>query len=874
MKKSIAFVLLMTMSFSMTACQSQPGQPGTPGGGEPVAQGPTLEEISANPFSMEYDYSEEQITSLTENDTMDVVGLAGPLYVGRSDYAHQPALQKFHDMKLALVDEIVVGAEKLNTDAEAYATELKTLKDQYVDFLGATLEKNNKLAKQMKELSKDIIAPEVKYVSNFAQFRSVEIASGDEAVKALTQYQKTYLAMDSVFELTRDTAQTVNGLLALEKALGASENSEMQAIGTQIEPAVSAGVDALGEKLVALQTQAAELDLKLKRIDTAEYYLGLASLQYMEEELARLQPMVDGLEPNGELLAQEDVDFIKEMAGYYGQLIAEMKENLNQVDKSTLLAAVRDEVGGGFRLVPVAYAEEKGYLESTKDMFVFIGEGTGEGLVDLAKFGWSATKSTYNAATTVAGVTLDTLAAGTKSGADVIYGVANGNSASEIKDSIAGNFKKIGENYQAGTSGSEILKTGHGYFEGAEKAGGELTEGAVEQVMGKGWTSWMAGHAGRLTVNIFTSFGKGITRVADKQATAGEIAEGALDIGLSFIGGSKVIMSGSQFAKGAKESMKLFGKKGINFLGKILHGGDLKSLKGITAELLTKTKLTPSEVTKLLSNSMSVEIKEMIVGELKETGKRINKEILDLLAKSGRTVLSNATGGARQAFKEFVGESFERSLTGVKDAIVSALGHSLGGYVDNLLATAADDMIKLIVKDYIDKGKIPGVSVAPELKDLAGKWSEGSMTVTDVITTEEFRKQAEAEGCDLSEVEKQKGVKQGMSLTLNPTSETGGDFVMQLADGDPQSFPFTYEDGVIKGSKTEQEAKMSVDMNVSEENGKFKTEGAMEIDFGNGGLKIMADTSAEKAMPAPAATSASTAPAAPASANASGTAGI
>lgn len=834
----------MTTLFSLTACQSLPGQPGEP----------TLEEISANPFVQQYDYSEGQIISLTENDTLDVVAMAGPLYLGRSDYPHQPALKKFREMKAVLVGEIISAVSQLEADAESYSAGLKTLKDQYVDFLGATLEQNNKLARQMKDLAKDVVVSEVRYVSDFAQFRSiVPDLAADEAVKAHLQYQQVYLALDGVAALTEDTAQTVNGLLALEKALETSDSLEMQAIGGKIESAVADSVDELGEKLVALQEEALQINFLLKRIETAEYYLGLASVQYLEEELSALKPLLAGMETNGELLAQEDLDFIKELAGSYELMIGEMKEALGGIDQNSLLVAVRTREGGEFRLVPVAYAQEKGYLESTKDMFVFIGQATGEGLSDLGKFTWETTKSTYNAATTVAGVTLDTLAAGTKSGADIIYGVANGNSAGEIGDSIKDNFKKIKDNYDAGASGSEILRTGREYFEGAEKVGGEVSEAAVEQVMGKGWTSWMAGHAGRLTVNIFTSFGKGVTRVADKKATAGEIAEGALDIGMSFIGGSKAIMSGSQVFKGSKESLKLAGKKGINYLGKILHGGDLKKLKGITAELLSKTKLTPSEVTKLLSNSLSVEIKEMIMEELKATGKRLNKEILDLLAKSGKTILSNATSGARQAFKDFVREGFENSLNGVKDAIVAALGKSVGGYIDNLLATATDDMIKAIVKDYIDKGKIPGVSVAPDLKDLAGTWSAGSMTVTEVEISEAFRKQAEAEGCDLSEVENQKGKKQEMSLTLNPKTETAGEVILKFADGDAQTFPFTYEDGVIKGEMNEKEAKLSVDMNVSEEDGKYRTEGGLNIDYGNGGVKIKAETSAEKAKPAPAA---------------------
>ncbi len=848
MKKKISFVLFLTMIFMMTGCQNIPGLPAELGGGVQQPKEPTLEEIAAKPFTMEYDYSETQIKSLTENDTMNSIAVAGPFYAGNANYT-QPGLKKFQEMKIVLVDEIMKNVEQLNIDSVAYATELKTLKNKYIDYLGQTLELNNKLGKQLKEVAKVLIEPEVKYVTNFVHFDSIDIAAITQpTTSALMKYQKTYLALENVDLLSLDTAETVGGLMNLQTALQKSSLQPMKDLAAVLEKDVPGQVDLLGEKLLAIQQKQQEINVMLKRINTAEYYMGMASVQYVEENLATLQPQIDSLAPKGDLTA-DDVAFVKALAKSFGDFNNDIKQQLAQVDQKELLAFADEEAQGG--LIPVAMAEEPGYAQKALEILKGVGKSGVQGTKSLGAFTWKAATAGYNTATTVIGVELDTLGAHTKSAADVIYGVANGNSVKEIVTEIGGNYKKIGDNFKAGKSGSETLKTATGYFDAVEKGTGKAAESAVESVMGKGWSSWLAGHAGEMTANLFTSLGKGITKVANTQSTTGEIVEGTLDIGLSFIGGSKVLVSGSQFAKGSKEALKLFGEKGVNFIGSSLFKGDVKAIKGLTNEILKNTKLTPEQVTKLVTNAIDIEIKEAITREIAATSKAINQKFLDLLKKSGQTVMKNSTAGAKEAYKEFVETAFENTLKGYKDSLIAVLGKDFTTYIDNLVANKADDLFKEMTKDFIDKGIIPGINTAPDLKDLAGKWGDGSMIISDVETTEAFRAQAQKEGCDISEIEKQKGKKQALAISMEPTSETGGNLILKFGDGDSKSVPFTYEEGNIVASFSEKDASVSINMNVTEENGVYKNTGGMEINYGRGGLKIKADVSASKEVPKP-----------------------
>ena len=141
----------------------------------------------------------------------------------------------------------------------------------------------------------------------------------------------------------------------------------------------------------------------------------------------------------------------------------------------------------------------------------------------------------------------------------------------------------------------------------------------------------------------------------------------------------------------------------MNFLDRVAKNADLAKLKDVSASLLSKKKLTPGEIQKLISNAAKIEADEALKQSLLAVNEAVNKEFIDLIAKAGATLKSNATAGVKQSYKEFTQEVFKESLQGYKEALVKVLGNGFSEYVDNLVANKADDMFKVMVKEYVDR---------------------------------------------------------------------------------------------------------------------------------------------------------------------------
>ena len=147
------------------------------------------------------------------------------------------------------------------------------------------------------------------------------------------------------------------------------------------------------------------------------------------------------------------------------------------------------------------------------------------------------------------------------------------------------------------------------------------------------------------------------------------------------------------------------------------------------------------------------------------------------------------------------------------------------------------------------------VTFAPSLKDLVGKWPDGQLTITDVVAPpdlkEKMKGNKDAEGCDFSiDLTALKGKTVPIELDLAAQDDKNGTLSLVSKGSQPTAIPFTYENGVIRGSTTMKGAAIDLNLTVTDTDSKnFGLSGSININYQNGLVKITTSVTDSKAKP-------------------------
>lgn len=715
MKKFSASLLLFVMIFSLTACESKPASNNNASPGQVSA----VPENAMN-FEQPSPATEAEIAYYTQNDTFNTLTDSSPYYMGNRP-STLPGLVAFDKLKKAKIDEAIGLTKELYAAADKLREELAPFKGAYLDLLGTAREQEKKLNSFSLQTGGQIaesLAQESGIKANYESISTSAVTNPQAA--SLLEYQKTYLAAAYAEALINDANSFLTNAAALDAALSTNTNptikTALAAFNLEMEK-----ISAIQPDFRTVIEKSAYLDTALRQIETGDYYLAQATIAFMQSQMPELKAKAASIQPS-ETLTQENIEAIGEYVEVVSDFAGQMETQMMQIDTSHLipaekLAALSAEPVVNPWGIETAFAamgpsESEKLLSAYKAMDSDAPSTTSKiagTLKDVASTTWSGIKSGFSKAQTVAGVTLDTVGAIVKTPMDVYHGYNENNSVSDVAGTIAGNFKQIKKNYDTDSSGSQILKDAGGYLKAAEKTAGEGAEALTEKLIGKGWTSWIAGNVASTTVGLFTGLGKGIYKVADKQATAGQMVEGMLDIGLSLIGGSKVIIKGSQALSGGKELAKWSAEKAFNFvrrMGTKLEAGELRTM---TAQLLQNAKLTPNQVMKLISNSLEMEGNAALAAELKTISATLDGQFTSMIKEGIATVLKNAKSVPGTSYANWVQKSFDVSIKGLKEALVTRLGASYTAYIDNIIAAKMNGWIKSAIKEYIDAVSYDGV---------------------------------------------------------------------------------------------------------------------------------------------------------------------
>lgn len=703
-------------------------------------------------FTLEYDVQQEAAASFfIEGDSIETVLASNPFYSGNRAVPGE-GMAEFEAARAKKVERIIELAGELVVAADAAEPALADLRTGYLAYLDSVGEEE--VLSEFKSLS-------VKELGGMALKEAVARGAYDAALetKSDTAYaasMASYLAVNRAQEFGALMLEDFNALVGH----AALAMKEIESGGSDAAKQASAGFDGTAEGLVTGAVEALEpvaalmttIQDEFTLLATADYYVAVEANGWMQAEAAALQEQLDALEPR-EGLDEQDIADIRAAAAAFMEWNDTVSGLVEGLDTAGLAEVEARAVESPFS-VGRAYAADGafeagaafGKAVSAADMQA----STSKGILETT---WEGVKSAASAVTTGIGVAVDSAGAQVHAVSRVACGAWYGNSMEDIGSDIRDNVKTVADNYEKGVSGADTLQTALDYVEATEgaigDAAGGATEWTAEAVFGKGRVSgaagWAANGVAKLTAGMFTGLAKGVYKVANKKSSAGDVALGAVEIGLSMVGGSKVILKGSQvpgLIKGGGEAIKSGGGAFVNLVKGMSTKADRKAvLKKMTDVLAKNRKLSAEQAEQLISNSIKVEAAEAVEKALAAQREALVKKLQELMAKGLGGLKTNAAEGAEGMVK-MVRDGLDDSLKGLVEAAAEITGKTGTDYIDNLIGSAIDNKIGELI------GEAMSLAPGPEL--MSGTWT-GSVTISGVDVKDAAA--AEEQGCDVASLE-------------------------------------------------------------------------------------------------------------------------
>ncbi len=789
MKKILSVLAILGLISSISSCWVD-NNPETP---------------KESPFSIDYPTNEKTSKYFLENDDYDVITMAGPYYQGKQSLDF-PGMKEFDKLRKLRVDEAIELTEDFLSSSMKTKKSLEEARRDYIDLLEVLFSWNKKYKEISNEITQILVSQQLQEDSLYLAISSIEKPVGkDKAVIAAMEYSKTALTMRFASVIEANIREFI--VLSTKTEFEFEKNSEVEDDLKKFTKNMDKS--SIFEDLNANQLIAIDLANTIKQIHTADYYIALTSLAYVQDQLPKIKKEIAKIKTNDDI-SNEDIEFINEYAKLFETYTSDLQKQLNNFDKTTLINVPEDETVSV--LFPTTYASSTGYFAKA---FWALKSGAKKAIAKTVNIvdkwlTYTWIKKKYQQAKKAWWFALESLQAWTKTWMDLVLWKRYGNSTKDTWDIIRQNFERMDKNIKEGRAGADILHTAYDYVDSIDNGAEHWAELAIAKLMWWKWNvSWAAGKISKLTAWMITWFAKGVYKVSNQDSSKATIAEWLLDIWLSFVGGSKTVLSGSKALSSWWKALlwiKGLWKKGIKFLWKAFANANKKTLKDITKE----------SVKKFISNSAKNGFNAVMKANYKNMIKIAAKKLKDTSGKWMKALISNAKIEAKNSYKEFVKNVFKQTYDWYVKSLTAIFWGTPGAFFDNIVGNAVDWEIKWFVKeavaddyddtldeeldDFIDDYLDEEITADDEsnISDIIGSYP-GNIKFTDVYVSEESRAKTKEEiGCDLAQIIDLEGTSQPITLQIISTDGNKGTLLMKMEGlDDPELIPFIYENWVI-----------------------------------------------------------------------------
>lgn len=690
--KNITLVMLIVFTFSMPGCSWLKSST------EQTAQIKQVTEIG--PADK---LSESNMVFFTDNDTYYTAIASSPYYMGKKE-SIQPEFRKFDEVRKQKVAQAQKDTVTIFETAKSYKNKLDEYKVAYTDFIEKVLKDGGneaELSRVAEMVVPQIVSFDVKENAFLAAYSAVNAAASEDSsanVSSYFEYQKTLIALNLAYTLLQDTATFLTSSASLVLALEHENNPVYKNSLEQFNKKML-GFSEINSQLNSMRKTYSQIGAILSNMETADYYVGMAAVGNINKNLEKINEKLLSANPTKTLIA-DDLKFLQDYSSAMGKFTDKLQNNLEKTRKDSSIPDLSFQEDS---LLPVANAADKlAKIDSPKYLNkayeVISSRTTVTGATPSSKdatlgqtvdAGWTVIKSGFTTGQLVVGGVVDITGAYIESGIDLISGQWKGEDFHDINNKIENNFKKVQDNFDNDISGSEIYKRAGEYLSNIDNAVGDFADAK----MGPGYTSSSLGLVAKLTSGLVTGFGEGVYKLVDPNSSGKDLAEGTLNVGLSLIGGSKVILKEKGLVSGSVEIVKDLSGRGLSFVERMKVYTDVGEYKAIANEL---KNIFPDM--KGLMYDMKNELAEKLAaGKSWVVGiKDFDKWIIDFLKKGGEKYYGLGKG----EYKGFVKDAYEKSLVGYLEALKAVFGKNPTEFLENLAGAKIDEYLTKVTLNF------------------------------------------------------------------------------------------------------------------------------------------------------------------------------
>ncbi len=731
-------------------------------------------------FTFDYKTDEATVKFYLKSDSIDMLLSSSPFYMGAQPYP-TPGAREYCEVRAKKVDEIIAEADKLVGITEKTKPGMEKLREVYTNYL-TTLRANDPKAEEFIAASLgDLIRHQTKEAIAEATYKSMDTSSENAFAKTYMQYFEVTKGVELGMLYVQDAENLVCSAAGVLMVEGKTKNAKIKKANDRLEKEMGA-FDSIKGNLCDIIGSAGKIDCGFRQLQTGDYYFARDAVKFMRDNIPGLKEKMKGVKPNDQLNA-EDIAFINSNLKSYENLASEMQKYLDSMDKSKLVnvSSVPNSI------LPAAYAEGEVSDNANAYKAVTTPAAKPEGWTfkGVLSSGWEATKTVVHGVQSGVGGIVDLAGLTVRNPTRAVLGVYYGSSWKDTWEDLKTNAQEVKDNWRLNRSGSDTMRTAYEGFKAAEDAADKGVSDLVATKADKGWISWGAGKVAGATVGFFTGMGKGITLIANRQATTSDYAVGAAEIAMSATGGSKLVLKGTQLPgllKGLSKGLWVGGKQLVNFTERAISRSSRSEIRGLIQSVMKGSVNVAPQIANLTEQVLA---EQATLTALRLTGKQLGQQMMTLIKEGAKAGAQNTLSTWRQSLYEFTKKQFTFNMTGVRKALVTAMGENAKGYVDSVIGQLADDVVKNLVDEAL-RG-------CPEPEEMAGKWTgTTTFTVINVPPPAEAKK----EGCnfDLGAILKAlKGKALPTTLTLN--GKGSGTLILTVngKSGNPTTGSYTYD---------------------------------------------------------------------------------